>query len=166
MGAPRTFPRIIDFLCKHAGKVVTIEQITDATGLTEAQVRSAISENRKRVAYWDENINVLSRGQSWSLRPSAVTTAAGVAKTNTVRDVVTPSLTLTSIPVQSDKFVHDADRDGQVEVIEKPKASKTAKGRRGGKPQIGDLLEVIGYAGQDILARAADDGQVYRVTEV
>lgn len=159
MGAPRTFPRIIDILIKNAGKVVTIEQLTKATGLTEVQVRSAIGENRKRTPFWHDNINVLDRGRSWSLLPSAVSLAQDVVGTTTVGRTVTGG-------VEASKFIHDTDRDGPVRVAMKKSSDGVKRDKSTTKPEIGDLLEVVGYAGQDILARSEDSGQVYRVSKL
>lgn len=166
MGAPRTFPRVIDILIKNAGKVVTLEQLTKTIGLTELQVRSAITENRRRVPFWHENINVLDRGRSWSLRPSAVSLAQDVVGTTTIG-----RLSATPTETESNKFIHDAERNGSVHVVEPSRHGKTKLGKPTAtaatrKPEIGDLLEVIGYAGQDILARSEDSGQVYRVSKL
>lgn len=155
MGAPRTFPSIVKILQRDAGKVVTVDQIHRETGLTHQQVRSAITENRKRIPFWHDNINVLTRGHSWSMTPSAVVHVNSMVRTNSVKEIIDSVVPTTQSPE------HD-----------EPKASTNVKSptkprsRTPHKLAVGDLLEVIGYSGQDILARAEDSGQVYRVTEL
>lgn len=168
MGAPRTFPRIIEILKREAGKAVTVQQIAEETGLTETQVRSGIVENRNRVQFWHDNITVLSRGQSWTLQPSAVARATAVANTTSAAKLLTSDDAQVTVPKSAGPrppaTVHGIN-DGSVRVTRQ--ATKRMKVKP--KPQrlaVGELLEVIGYAGQDILARAEESGQVYRVSEL
>jgi predicted transcriptional regulator len=158
MGAPRTFPSIVEILKRDAGKMVTVDQIAQETKLTEQQVRSAISENRKRVQFWRDNINVLARGHAWSLLPAAVVHADAVASTTSVKKVAS---TETSTPVATSTPAVSTTQQESVTPKARPRARTTPR-----RLNVGDLLEVIGYSGQDILARAEESGQVYRVTEL
>lgn len=77
MGQKRvqTRPPVMKYLTDHAGQLVHLQDIVDATGLTINQVQNAIGNARRESEMWSRTIEVITAGQTWRYRD--VTTGSG-----------------------------------------------------------------------------------------
>lgn len=74
MGAPRIRPAIVEYFHDHAGRSVSVAQLTKATGLTADQVRPVV----RSLIRSGTPITVVAAGQVWRFdddKPTATVTA-------------------------------------------------------------------------------------------
>lgn len=64
MGHPRTTPKVLAALVQRRGRDVSIQELATASGLNDAQVRSAMRSLKEREG---QPITVIQRGAMWRL---------------------------------------------------------------------------------------------------
>lgn len=69
MGHPRTTPKVLEALRLHRGRDVGISELQACTGLSDAQVRSAV---RSLIERDRQPIKVVQRGKVWQLQDTVV----------------------------------------------------------------------------------------------
>lgn len=70
MGAPRTAPKVLDYLADHPNEDLRVATIAKGTGLNEEQVKSAIYNLRRRDGYQHQILVVLTNAV-WRYIPTA-----------------------------------------------------------------------------------------------
>lgn len=159
MGAPRTFPLIYKILTDNPGKVIRVNTIAKATRLTEQQVRSAISDWRRRNEVHRNTIHVMYPGQAWMFKDvdanvapvNGHQSAEIVAGTEPVEEV-----TVSVMPQQAEEPIETTNSTATVNLTdEKIRASVHGV-------CTGDLLECVGFSGGNsaLVIRSAD-GQLF-----
>lgn len=123
MGGKRVFTHFMHKFIDNPGTVFTVQELAREFNFTQEQIRAAVNSNRRRHDFWENNLEVVTQGSAWRLRPDAD---------------VSPT---TTTPIEIDDVLESTD-----EAL-----------------TIGDVLEIIGFAGEDILVRVESTGQVYRL---
>lgn len=159
MGAPRTFPLIYKILTDNPGKVIRVNTIAKATRLTEQQVRSAISDWRRRNEVHRNTIHVMYPGQAWMFKDvdanvapvNGHQSAEVVAGTEPVEEatvaVTPPQAEESNVSVDSITAVNSAGKKSRANVH---------------GVCTGDLLECVGFSGgNSALVLRSADGQLF-----
>lgn len=159
MGAPRTFPLIYKILTDNPGKVIRVNTIAKATKLTEQQVRSAISDWRRRNEVHRNTIHVMYPGQAWMFKDvdanvapvNGHQSAEVVAGTEPVEEA-----TVAVTPPQAEESNVSVDSITVVNSVGK-KVRANVHG-----VYTGDLLECVGFSGgNSALVLRSVDGQLF-----
>lgn len=152
VGSKHIFHQIAQEFIRQPGVILVADRLAAQLNLTSDQVKRAVQHQRSRNEFWRENIQVVARGGAWQLRANVqlATAQAHLVDVDQARVEPTPTRESPSQPVSRPTTREKSSTRGSV----------VARVR----VNIGDLLEVIGFAGQDILARSEETGQVYRVT--
>lgn len=157
VGSKHIFHQIAQEFIRQPGVILVADRLAAQLNLTSDQVKRAVQHQRSRNEFWRENIQVVARGGAWQLRANVqpATAQAHLVDVDQARVEPTPTRESPSQPVSRPTTTTTTTREKS-----STRGSVVARVR----VNIGDLLEVIGFAGQDILARSEETGQVYRVT--